>query len=113
MEPTTLMVPEIDPQTVMTMLSQQPEPCLLDVRESREYATGHMRGARPVPLSEIAWCLRELPRDRLIICICRTGRRSRAVARQLAQSGFTTANLHGGMLRWYRNHLPIDEGVSE
>jgi rhodanese-related sulfurtransferase len=113
MESTNLMVPELDPQTVLTMLSQKPEPCLLDVRESREYATGHVSGTRLVPLSEIARRVHELPRDRLIICICRTGRRSRAVARQLAQSGFKTANLHGGMLRWYRNHLPIDEDVSE
>lgn len=44
---------------------------LLDVRPAREFAAGHLPGARSVPLAQLESRLCELPRDRTIVAYCR------------------------------------------
>lgn len=85
---------------------------LLDVREESEWDAGHAPMASFIPLAELPDHLDELPRDRLIICTCRSGGRSMRAATFLQESGFDTVNLAGGMLSWYAEDLPFesDEG---
>ena len=56
---------------------------LLDVREDDEWAAGHIAGAQHIPLGQLATRLAELPRDRAIVSVCRTGGRSEAATRGL------------------------------
>lgn len=102
-------VPEIDPQALLAHLSDALPPIVIDVRQPREYRTGHITGVISLPLTDVARRVHELPRDRSIVLICRTGRRSRAAARLLRRSGFDSYNLQGGMLAWYRNNLPVEK----
>jgi rhodanese-related sulfurtransferase len=51
-----------------------------------------------------------LPQDREIICVCRSGNRSGAAARQLVAAGYNAFNLRGGMNSWQRAGLPIKRG---
>jgi rhodanese-related sulfurtransferase len=44
--------------------------------------------------------LDEIPSDRTVVCICRVGGRSGAVATALAGAGYDVRNLDGGMLAW-------------
>ena len=60
---------------------------LVDVREPEEYAQGHVPGALNVPQAELAIRLDELPRDRTILTICRSGGRSLRSAQFLKQAG--------------------------
>jgi rhodanese-related sulfurtransferase len=85
---------------------------LLDVRQEGEWDAGHAPMASLIPLSEIPDHLDELPRDRLIICACRSGGRSFRAATFLQERGFDTANLAGGMMSWFAEDLPFesDEG---
>jgi rhodanese-related sulfurtransferase len=49
----------------------------------------------------------ELPQDRPIVFVCRSGNRSQVACEQLAQLGFTnTINLVDGMIGWHRAGLP-------
>ena len=76
---------------------------VLDVREPEEFAhgLGHIDGALLVPLGQLESRLGELPRDRPIVAVCRSGARSARAAAMLAKAGFAdVANLRGGMLRW-------------
>jgi rhodanese-related sulfurtransferase len=73
---------------------------LLDVREPDEWAAGHAPTAVLVPMRELPERLAELPRDRLIVAICRTGARSRAIGELLQAEGFDVANAIGGMRAW-------------
>ena len=57
-------------------------PFLLDVREPYEYAEGHIDGARLLPLGELGRRLNELPQDREILVICRSGNRSGTATRE-------------------------------
>ncbi len=71
---------------------------LLDVREKVELAVEHLPGAVNIPLGELRSRLDELPRDREIRTICRSGQRAYSAARILAQNGFDARVISGGML---------------
>jgi rhodanese-related sulfurtransferase len=81
---------------------------LLDVREDHEWAAGHAPDAVHVPMDAIGARQDELPTDgRLIVCVCRSGRRSAAVTEALTDAGYRAENLEGGMLGWREAHLPM------
>jgi rhodanese-related sulfurtransferase len=80
---------------------------LLDVREPEEWEAGHASEARHIPLGDLEERHTELPRDRTIVCVCRTGGRSAYAAAALASVGLTTLNLTGGMCAWEEASLPI------
>ena len=86
---------------------------ILDVREPDEFndALGHIRGARLLPLSQLAEHSAGLDRQRPIVTVCRSGARSAQAVVLLQKAGFTAlANLAGGMLRWRALSLPVDQG---
>jgi NADPH-dependent 2,4-dienoyl-CoA reductase/sulfur reductase-like enzyme/rhodanese-related sulfurtransferase len=71
---------------------------LLDVRDAPELAVEPLPGAVHIPLRELRDRLGELPRDREIHVVCRSGQRAYYATRILLQNGFTAANRSGGML---------------
>jgi NADPH-dependent 2,4-dienoyl-CoA reductase/sulfur reductase-like enzyme/rhodanese-related sulfurtransferase len=71
---------------------------LLDVRMPAELAVESVRGAVNIPLPQLRSRLGELPRDREILLICRSGGRAYFATRILLQNGFRARNLSGGML---------------
>ena len=71
---------------------------LLDVREPVELALENMPGALNIPLGQLRERLGELPRDREIHVICRSGQRAYNATRVLLHNGFKVRNLSGGML---------------
>jgi rhodanese-related sulfurtransferase len=81
---------------------------LLDVRQENEWDAGHAPMASLIPLAELPDHLDELPRDRLIICACRSGGRSLRAATYLQESGFDVVNLSGGMMEWFAEDLPFE-----
>ena len=80
---------------------------LLDVREDDEWAAGHIDGAQHIPLSELSARLDELPRERTIVAVCRSGVRSEAAVRGLRKLGYQAENLEGGVNAWDRAKLPL------
>ncbi|MFD0959901.1 sulfurtransferase TusA family protein [Paenibacillus chungangensis] len=74
---------------------------LLDVREAAEYAFGHIAGAVSIPLGQLEQRLEELPTDRELFVICRTGSRSDMACNLLAEKGYEKArNVIPGMSGW-------------
>jgi rhodanese-related sulfurtransferase len=102
---------DIGAADLAAMLKQSPAPYLLDVREPHEYADGHIAGATLMPLGELARRIGELPRDREIVCVCRSGNRSGVAARHLVGAGYNVANLSGGMIGWSHAGLPVRRGA--
>ena len=71
---------------------------LVDVREPIEYAGGHKPGSINIPLSKLASESRALRKDRPVVLICRSGRRSADAASRLQKLGFSDVRvLEGGM----------------
>jgi len=106
-------VPSIEATSVQAKLNEKPRPLVLDVRESSEYAAGHIAGSTLIPLHQLPGCLSELPKDREIICVCASGSRSGSAARRLMSNGYTVLNMSGGMSRWQRAGLPIKKGMGK
>jgi NADPH-dependent 2,4-dienoyl-CoA reductase/sulfur reductase-like enzyme/rhodanese-related sulfurtransferase len=78
---------------------------LLDVRNPEELAVESVQGAINIPLPNLRERLEELPRDREILVICRSGQRAYYATRILLQNGFKARNISGGMLS--RSHLAV------
>ncbi|MER7753766.1 rhodanese-like domain-containing protein [Kitasatospora sp. NPDC097643] len=76
---------------------------VLDVRETFEFAMGHVPGARSLPLGMLSGGLAELPRDRAVMVICASGNRSQVGAELLARAGFDAASVRGGTAAWSRS----------
>ena len=80
-------------------LASAAPPLLLDVRSEAEWGRGHLRGAVNVPLEALRDRLGELPRDRRILLICRSGFRAHLALRILVENGFRdVANVTGGQV---------------
>jgi len=73
----------------------------IDVREPDEYAEGHIEGVVNMPLSTLEDTYSQLPKDKEIVIICRSGNRSMQAAQLLREKGYTRlVNVQGGMLDW-------------
>lgn len=100
-------VREIAPRWLWERLREPAPPLVVDVREPREYAAGHIPQARLIPLPKLlAQPPEDLPRDRSIVLVCRSGRRSARAAAALRAQGYEDiAIVRGGMLGWEAANL--------
>jgi rhodanese-related sulfurtransferase len=92
-----------------TMLINQKDAIVVDVREPGEFAQTHILNSRNVPLGEIEARIKELERfkDKPVIVSCATGNRSGSAASVLRKHGFTNVvNLAGGVAAWQQAGLP-------
>jgi rhodanese-related sulfurtransferase len=81
---------------------------LVDIRNTKEYDEGHIEGAINIPLSKLAKRLEQLPKEETIICVGRTGERSREAAHLLQNAGYRHVyNLIGGMHSWRKTSEEI------
>jgi rhodanese-related sulfurtransferase len=82
---------------------------LVDVRQAEEWSNGHAPQARLMPSGSLPGRLAEIPRDREVLLICRSGNRSSSAQRQLLQLGYEQVfNVSGGMHAWARAGLPVE-----
>jgi rhodanese-related sulfurtransferase len=89
-------------------------PLLVDVRNPDEFEQARVDGSILIPLPVFASRCRELPADRPLLLICRSGNRSGAATGHLLALGYPdAANVEGGILAWYRAGLPIRTGPLE
>lgn len=73
---------------------------LLDVRETDEWVAGHAPGAVHIPLGELQSRVGEVPADRDVYVVCRSGGRSGQATAFLSAEGWSATNVEGGMERW-------------
>ncbi len=73
---------------------------IIDVRESYEYAQGHVHGAINIPLSILQNRSDDIPRGRDVYVICQSGSRSLTGATILNRAGIEAASVVGGTSGW-------------
>jgi rhodanese-related sulfurtransferase len=102
-------VPTITAGELNEKLKFGKHPLVLDVRQPEEFRTGHIAGAKLIPLNELPKKMSELPKGREIVCVCASGSRSTSASKMLAKEGFTVLNMQGGMLAWRHAKLPMQK----
>lgn len=73
---------------------------LLDVRTPAEFASGHIDGARNIPVDQIAARSKEIDKATPVVVYCRSGARSAAAANTLRGLGFAKVEDLGAMSNW-------------
>ncbi|MFC1974805.1 rhodanese-like domain-containing protein [Chloroflexota bacterium] len=106
----TLNLPvDVDTATVEQVRNRD-DVTLIDVREDWEYAEGHIPGAVLIPLGQIPDRLDEIPQDKTVIAVCRSGNRSNQATNLLRQQGFDNIhNMQGGMIAWSQAGYEIEK----
>lgn len=93
-----------------TQIINQGKSLVLDVRNADEFAAGHIRDAKNIPLKELPNRLPELEKfkTRPVIVVCNKGLQSSKATSQLKKAGFTDASsLLGGLDAWQSQGLPM------
>lgn len=84
---------------------------MLDVREPDEWAAGHIEGATLIPLGELAARASEVPADRQVVVVCRSGNRSAQGRDVLLGAGLpSVTSMAGGMTDWAASGKPVVTG---
>jgi rhodanese-related sulfurtransferase len=84
---------------------------ILDVRQPEEWAQFHIPGATLIPLGDLPSRLNEVPKDREVVVVCRTGRRSAQGRDILLNAGYNqVTSMAGGVTEWQAKGLPIATG---
>ena len=89
----------VEPQQAHTLVADGA--ALIDVRSPEEFASGHIEGARNIPVGEIGARSADVgKKDAPVVVYCRSGMRSAQAKSTLESAGFTQVHNLGGMSRW-------------
>ena len=85
---------------------------VVDVRQPDEYLGGHVPGAVLIPLNDVPERFGELPTDREVLVVCRSGGRRYVASEFLVANGVRAVNVAGGTLAWIESGREVVEGES-
>ena len=93
----------------VTSLINSEEGVLVDIRDSKEYESGHIANALNIPLAKLEARMVELEkhRDKTVVLVDKLGQHSASAGRKLRVSGFEVRRLQGGMGEWRSQSLPV------
>ena len=96
--------------TEAVMLMSRGKPLILDVRDATEFATGHIQGAKNIPIAELAGRIKEIEKfkDKPVLVHCQKGMRAKGACSILKAQQFSQLNnLQGGLDAWVEAKLPL------
>ena len=93
---------QITPAEAKALMDSEEGYVILDVRTEEEFAAGHIAGAILIPDYEVGDKAESILTDKeqLILVYCRSGRRSKSAANELATLGYTNIKEFGGIIDW-------------
>jgi rhodanese-related sulfurtransferase len=95
-----------------TRLMNQGVSLVLDIRDEKDFAAGHLPRARHMPLRELGGRIGELARfkDKPVIVTDKSGMRAASACRFLRNAGFNNVFLlKGGVAAWQQASLPVEK----
>nr|WP_221292532.1 rhodanese-like domain-containing protein [Herbaspirillum sp. SJZ102] len=93
-----------------TQMINQGKTLVLDVRDADQFAAGHLRDARNIPLKELPQRIAELDKfkGRQVIVVCQNGTQAMKAEASLKKAGFADVyGLNGGIAAWAGQGLPL------
>ena len=96
----------------LTRLINSDAALVVDVREAKEFSSGHISGAINIPAVKIKDRISELEskKDKLVVIVDKMGQHSGSIGRDLSRQGFSINRLSGGMTEWTAEKLPVVKG---
>jgi len=93
----------------LTRLLNDDAAILIDLRDSKEYATGCITGAINIPSAKLDGRITELEkyREQKIVLVDKIGQQAAPAGRKLRQAGYDVQRLRGGMGEWMHQSLPL------
>lgn len=93
---------QVSSEEAATMMEEETDYIILDVRTQEEYEAAHIPGAICIPNETIGdEKIEALPdKDQLILIYCRSGNRSKQASEKLAKQGYTNIVEFGGINSW-------------
>jgi rhodanese-related sulfurtransferase len=98
------------PLQATQMMNRGKATAIVDVRGSDEYAAGHLRDAKHIPLADLGSRISELDKSKTktVIVVCQSGARADKAVRQIKAAGFDDVYaLDGGVAAWTAAGLPL------
>ena len=81
----------------------------VDVRTQQEWDQGHIAGSILIPLDDLPTRINDVPRDRDVVVVCRSGARSTQGAAILRQAGYSRVTcMSGGIQSWVAAGYPLE-----
>ncbi len=100
---------DVAPSEAVRLINQE-NAQVLDVREEKEFAGGHIVDSQLLPLGQLKARVDELDKSRPVLAVCRSGQRSGSACAMLRKAGFDNVyNLRGGVMAWAGANLPLQK----
>ena len=99
----------IGPQKAVMLINRQGA-VVVDVREKKEFDTGHIVDSINIPLAKLKQRLSELRKhkEKPVVVVCKLGQHSGDAAKTLQESGYAEVfRLSGGLTEWKAQSLPL------
>ena len=97
---------ELDPKRVAELIDEGAE--IIDVRRPYEFEGGRIAGARNIEMNALTASAEEIPRDRPVVFICRSGNRSGMARDAFREAGYDAYNMAGGMQAWTEAGMALE-----
>lgn len=99
----------VGPQQAV-MLINRSDALVVDVRDKKEFDSGHIVDALNIPLSKFDQRIAELDKhkEKPIVVVCKMGQHSSEACNKLQKAGFAqVVKLGGGLSEWKAQSLPL------
>jgi rhodanese-related sulfurtransferase len=99
---------DISLQEAKSLMDENKDMVILDVRTIPEFREGHLKNALNIPVQELADRVNELDKDDELLVYCRTGNRSSTAVEILQEAGFNKIfHMHDGISIWIQQGYPV------
>ena len=102
----------LTPSKAIRLMNNNSETLVLDLRVAAEFNSGHIKGAKNVPLKEISKKLENFSsyKDKPVLVYCNSGSTASSVIKSLKKAGFDKINnLDGGIAAWKEANMPLSK----
>jgi len=99
---------DVSVEQARSLIQEEPDLVVLDVRTVAEYEEGHIAGAINIPVEELEERLGELDPSSEYLVYCRTGNRSRVAVQLMSAGGFQRVyHMSSGITAWVGAGYPV------
>jgi len=100
----------LSPSMAIRLMNNDSETLVLDVRTEADFKNGHIKGAKNMPLSDIAGSIEKMSENKKqpILVYCNSGNTVTRAIKLLKKAGFEKVNnLEGGIAAWKEASMPL------